>query len=259
MGSRPRIGVTAPAQGGYGSWLFTRLILGFYGAKAVKLTTKRKVDLHALHGFVIAGGADVDPRLYGKELKQEWEAERKRVFFLKSWLLLPLVFLVRVFSSRTHSKDADNARDTLELAVIAHAFEKNLPLLGICRGMQLMNIYHKGTLHQEIKDFYTESPHLTTLLPRKTIHIALHSKLYEILGHQRYRVNSLHHQSIDLLGEKLHKVAWESNGIIQAIEAPAHPFFVGIQWHPEYLLQFRPQRAFFFHLVAAAKSQKVTP
>jgi len=255
MGGKPCIGVTAPAKGGFGSWLFTRLVLAMYGAKAVKITTRQPVDVQAYQGFVIAGGADIDPRLYGKELKEEWDTMAR--FSLKAWLLLPLVLVVRVFSSDTNSRNVDKERDALELEIIAHAFKYRVPLLGICRGMQLMNIYRKGTLHQEIKDFYVESPHLTTLLPRKTIYIDANSALYGILGHERYRVNSLHHQSIDRLGEGLRKVAWEANGIVQAIEAPEHPLFIGLQWHPEYLLQFAPQRAFFFRLVTLAKH--VTP
>jgi putative glutamine amidotransferase len=253
MGKRVRIGVSAPAKGGYGSWLFTRIILAFYGAKAVKITTTRDVHIFTCKGFVIAGGADIDPRLYGEQLEIEWKEERKNRFWLKSYLMLPLVFLVRFFSSSTDSTQVDEARDKLELSIIEFALKNKLPILGICRGMQLMNIYKGGTLHKDIKAFYIETPHINTLLPKKTIHIQKNSLLFQILRHDRYRVNSLHHQSIDKLGDGLRSVAMEKNGVIQAIEDSVHPFYIGIQWHPEYLLQFAPQRALFFQLIKYAK------
>jgi len=253
MGKRAIIGVTAPAKGGYGSWLFTRIVLNLYGAKAIKITTLGNVDISTCKGFVIAGGADIDPRLYGEQLEKELKEEKNEQFWLKSYLLLPLVFLVRFFSSSTDSTQADRARDKLELEIIEYAYKNNLPILGICRGMQLMNIYRCGTLHKDIKAFYTETPHINTLLPKKTIHITKDSLLFKILGHERYRVNSLHHQSIDQLGKGLKIVAKEENGVIQAIEEKKHPFYIGLQWHPEYLLQFKPQRALFYHLIQKAK------
>lgn len=254
MGKRVNIGVSAPAKGGFGSWIFTRIILLLYGARAIKITTKKSVDISTCKGFVIAGGADIDPRLYGEQLEREWKEERKSKFWLKSYLLLPFVFLVRFFSSNTSSSQTDEERDKLELSLIKHAHENGLPILGICRGMQLMNIYKDGSLHKDIKAFYTETPHINTLLPKKTIYIAKDSLLYGILKHEKYRVNSLHHQSIDRLGEGLRIAAKEKNEIIQAIEDREHPFFIGLQWHPEYLLQFAPQRALFYNLVKKAQS-----
>lgn len=253
MGIRPKVGVSAPAKGGYGSWIFTYIILTLNGVKAIKITTNNRMDFSTCKGFIIAGGADIDPRLYGKQLEKEFKEEKERDFKLKSYLLLPFIFMIRFFSSSTNSTQIDEDRDKLELSLIKFAHENKLPIIGICRGMQLMNIYKGGTLHKDIKALYTEKPHINTLLPRKTIHISKNSLLYEIIQHNQYQVNSLHHQSIDQLGKNLKVVATENNGVIQAIEDQSHPFFIGLQWHPEYLLQFHAQRRLFIEFIKKIK------
>lgn len=153
----------------------------------------------------------------------------------------------------------DPARDALEKELIHRALAAGLPLLGICRGAQLLNVVRGGTLHQDLHEFYEETPHITTLLPRKTVNIAPNSHLAAILQKTRSNINALHRQGINELGYGLRVVAAEENGIVQAVEDPDAPFLLGVQWHPEYLPHHRSQRQIFKALVTAAQDRAAAP
>jgi len=149
----------------------------------------------------------------------------------------------------------DPARDQLELSLLERFLPQQLPVLGICRGAQIINVHCGGTL---IGDIYTTYDHVRrqrTVLPRKQVDIATGSRLHTLLDVSRCRVNSLHHQAVDRLGDTLHVVARDRDGLVQAIEAPECPYLIGVQWHPEFLVFNRPQQRLIRGLVDAARKR----
>ncbi len=109
-----------------------------------------------------------------------------------------------------------------------------------------MNVALGGSLYQDIGHFYSEeTSNVRSVLPRKTVAVAEGSELAKTLGTLRCKVNALHDQSIRELGDQLVVCAREDNGVIQAIERRGHPFFIGVQWHPEYLFYLPTQFALF--------------
>ena len=171
------------------------------------------------------------------------------------YAMSPFIYLVRrLFRLSRGSGGPDPARDALELALIARAEATDLPVLGICRGAQLLNIHAGGTLHQDLSGFYTERPHRWTVFPRKAIAIAPRSRLQETIGRGRCEVNSLHKQAVDAIGQGLTVVARDDRGVVQGIEDASRRFWIGVQWHPEYLPQVPEQRRLFSALVDAARA-----
>ena len=253
---RPLIGVTGPDRGGLAAWLATWLAVRRAGGRAVRITPRRPHAGLVPDALIIGGGADVDPILYGAQhvkLLQELEAvEPRRVQRLLGLILYPLLWLLRrTLLTRFSGSDAD--RDRLEQTLIRDALERGVPLLGICRGMQLLNVVCGGTLHQGLEGFYEEHPQIRSVLPRKRVVLSEGSRLRDILGCANCAVNALHDQAIDRLGDGLQPVAREPSGVVQAVEHTGAPFAVGVQWHPEYLPQRRDQQALFRALVDAAR------
>jgi putative glutamine amidotransferase len=219
---KPLIGVTGSSRGGQTMWLFNRLALWRAGARAARITADGPVRLEGLQGVVIGGGDDIDAALYGASLQPT----------------------VRV----------DPERDRLELRVLDRALERGLPVLGICRGAQMLNVHRGGSLHPDIHAVYVEAPRMRTPLPRKTVRVERGSHLHAMLGGlDRCRVNALHHQSVDRVGQGLRVVACDEAGIVQAIESDADGFRLGVQWHPEFLVLDRRQQGLFRALAEAAR------
>ena len=130
--------------------------------------------------------------------------------------------------------------------MLRYADATQLPLLGICRGAQLMNVFAGGTLHQSL-DMYIETPQAWTVLPQKEIQICQNTELRRLFG-ERCRVNSLHRQAIARPGAELEISAYDSDRIVQGIERSS-PYWLGVQWHPEYLPQSAEQQRLFRALV----------
>ncbi len=275
----------------------TRIAVARAGGRAVRITPTRPRSMDGLHGVIIGGGADVDPKLYNedrvvpelrrqlrKEVKRRWQRRETwaligftpeegfkpslrcqwraglkllgyRVGMIVDLTLLILLWTVRnLMSISSIAALAEQAnRDELEVPLLRESISRGIPVLGICRGMQLINVCLGGSLHQEISVFYEESPILTTLLPRKRIQVSATSSLRRILRHMSLRVNSLHYQSVKTLGQGLRCVALESNGVIQGIEHTGSSFILGVQWHPEYLPLERAQQRLFSAFVNAAR------
>jgi putative glutamine amidotransferase len=256
LGVRTTIGITGPDRGGLIAWLMTALAVKRCGAKPVRITATRPRDASTLDGVIIGGGTDVDPFHYGEEPQAEGNDDGEQNSAL-DWLVGLLLGLVRVLFARHSLQDYDPDRDRMETHLIQHALYNKLPVLGICRGAQLMNVVLGGSLHQQITDFYTEeTSNIRSVLPRKTVDVATPSLLQQVLQMNTCRVNALHDQSINKLGDDIQVSARESTGVIQAIERHGHPFFIGVQWHPEYMPQSATQQKLFRSLVASAVSRE---
>jgi putative glutamine amidotransferase len=181
-------------------------------------------------GLLLTGGGDVDPARYGHQ---------------------PHPRLGRV----------DPERDAFELAAYRAARARRLPVLAICRGPQLVNVAHGGTLHQHLPARAESIQHDQADISGRPLHpvaIAPGSALARALGASALSVNTFHHQAIDALGEGLVAVAHSADGVIEAIEGadPSGGWLLGVQWHPEltyaaYPEQRAPFRAFLDAVRAA--------
>jgi putative glutamine amidotransferase len=180
-----------------------------------------------LDGLMFTGGGDVEPGVYGGE-------------------------------SHERVGEVDTDRDRVELHLFRNAVQSGLPFLGICRGIQLVNVGLGGSLYPDIAaerpgalkhDFYPGWPrdHLA-----HTIEASLGSQIREILDVDTLEVNSLHHQGIDRLAPALHATAHAPDGLVEAVELPDHPFGLAVQWHPECLPADPAMRALFRAFVQAA-------
>lgn len=253
MSARPIIGVTGPDRGGFTAWQMTALALRRCGATPLRITPGRRVDQQQLDAVIIGGGTDIDPFHYGEQ-SEAYDSQSNQTSTALDWLVGLLLGVFRAIFASYSSQHYDPQRDTMEQNMIEFALDKNLPVLGICRGAQLMNVVMGGSLHQDIGHFYTEDTNnIRSILPRKTITVSTQSMLHHYLNTGSCQVNALHRQSINQLGENLMVSACEPNGVVQAIEMRGHHFFLGVQWHPEYMPQSKTQQGLFQGLSDCAK------
>ncbi|HEX6142190.1 MAG TPA: type 1 glutamine amidotransferase [Geminicoccaceae bacterium] len=222
--SRPRIAVTSSRGWGRWLWWWCWLSLTRAGGRAVRLRPGHAYELDRLDGLLIGGGDDISPTLYDAELD-------------------PAV-------------KVDPERDQLELEALEHAARRDLPVLGICRGSQMINVFFGGSLHIDIYAVYEAAPKMRTVLPKKTVHVTPGSRLDRILDCRKCRVNALHHQSVDRVGQGLEVVARDEHGMVQGIERPAGTYLIGVQWHPEFLILDRGQQRLFRRLVEVAAERR---
>lgn len=155
--------------------------------------------------------------------------------------------------------EVDKERDQIEIFLVKESIEKNLPFLGICRGIQVINVALGGTLYEDLVDqrpaslrhsYFPEFPR--QYLAHK-IQIEPQSQLAGILGRSSAPVNSLHHQGLKLLAPGLRASAYAPDGLVEACEIPSHRFGLAVQWHPEWLPEEAAMPTLFEHFVAAAK------
>lgn len=216
--TRPLIGVTVSRRSGWRIFPLVAANVWLAGGRAVRWQGVEAVDVGAVDGVIVGGGDDISPTLYGGEIRAEVRLDRRR--------------------------------DAMERDILRAALADGAPVLGICRGAQMLNVVLGGTLHQ---DAYAAFPsrYVRTILPRKTLRIAPGARLARICGEEPMKVNALHTQSVDRLGEGLRVAARDDGDMIQAIERPGDPFALGVQWHPEHLIYARRQRRIFRALVEA--------
>jgi putative glutamine amidotransferase len=178
-------------------------------------------------GLLLSGGGDIKPALFGEEDSS---------------------FLWQV----------DEQRDRTELALTRWALAERLPLLAICRGIQMLNVAAGGTLIQDIPTQVSGAlSHSTVFRPLSQIAHAVEvvtgSRLTGLVGAGEVEVNSAHHQAVKSVGTGLVVTARAPDGIVEGLESPAHPFCIGVQWHPEVMAENHPEmRRLFAGLVEAA-------
>lgn len=157
-------------------------------------------------GLLLPGGADIDPSFYGREREEK-------------------------------CGKPNELRDKNEFQIFRAFVETKKPVLCICRGFQLLNTVYGGTLYQDIADI-KKCSHFDFLKRAKPVHkisISKPSVLYEIFGTAEAGVNSLHHQSVEKIGENLTVSAVSEDGFVEGLELKGHPFCIGVQWHPEHM------------------------
>lgn len=184
------------------------------------------IDLiDVLDGIVLAGGSDCDPSVYGQECHPT---------------VVPM----------------DERRQSHDLALARLARAHGVPALGICLGMQMMNIAAGGTLIQDIpSQLASEVSHAAEgeTRTRHDVRIVEGTRLAWILAQRELNVNSSHHQAVGEIGGSLRAAAHALDGVVEAIEDPHHPFYLGLQWHPEDMKSEASADAVFATFVAAAR------
>jgi putative glutamine amidotransferase len=177
-----------------------------------------------LDGLVLSGGPDLAPAAYGGEPHRELGS-------------------------------TEPGLDAFEYAIAQEALRSELPILGICRGAQTLNVVRGGTLHQHLPDVVGKViEHRQTVdgaVPTHSVTILPGSRLATALGTTQLSVNSFHHQAVDRVGTGLRACAWAQDGTIEAIEDWERPFVLAVQWHAE-TLRVPGQQALFEELVSVA-------
>jgi putative glutamine amidotransferase len=223
---QPRIGITKPKGRDHGSYSLIALGVRLSGATPVALTPGDAISPQSVDGLILGGGGDIFPMLYDDVPKQGYLYDRER--------------------------------DALEIGLAKRASDEDIPVMGVCRGAQLLNVMRGGSLHLDASKAYEDAHYpdsfLAKIFFRKPIAAIAGSIIQRALGSEKAFVNSLHKQSIKRVGEGLEVTAREPNGIVQAVEDPRKRFFVGVQFHPEFMLHRRKFRRVFKLLSEAAKN-----
>ncbi|GAA3150024.1 gamma-glutamyl-gamma-aminobutyrate hydrolase family protein [Nonomuraea roseoviolacea] len=213
--SRPVIGITTyvePAR--YTVWELDAALLPFMYVEQVVRAGGQPVLLPPagepgpvaarLDGLILAGGGDIDPARYREE-------PHERVSYVRGF------------------------RDDAEFALLAAALEREVPYLGVCRGLQVLNVALGGSLHQHLPDVVGHTEHSPG--PGEFGHLPVRpvpgSRLAKALGTEPVEVPHYHHQAVDRLGLGLSVTATAADGTVEAVELDGHPFAVAVQWHPE--------------------------
>ncbi len=223
---RPVIGITRPERGDTLAVWAMKLAVWLAGGEPLELTARAPRDPRSIDGLIFGGGSDVYPKRYQGQPKPGYRYDLARGDMEASWAL----------AARRHQ----------------------LPVLGVCRGAQMLNVLAGGTLHADLSGFETDRPKniIRRFFHRMPVRLRFKTKLWEVTRcGARLRVNAIHEQAIDRLGAGLTVSAREPNGIVQGIEDPSKPFWIGVQFHPEFLIYRAPFRHIFSALVQCARER----
>ncbi|MCC5575062.1 MULTISPECIES: gamma-glutamyl-gamma-aminobutyrate hydrolase family protein [Microtetraspora] len=228
--SRPVIGITCyvePAK--FTVWEMTAALLPYMYVERVSRAGGQPVILPPagdpatvagrLDGLIIAGGGDIDPARYGSPPHDQTGYIRK-------------------------------FRDEAEFRVLRAALDAGMPFLGVCRGMQVLNVARGGTLHQHLPDIVGHSGHSPAPGTFGRIPVRLSPTLAKIYEAEEVTPAHYHHQAIDRLGDGLAVTAHADDGTIEAVELDGHPFAHAVQWHPE-----ADEHAPVFHALVTAAAR----
>jgi len=218
------IGISGPARRRVAQRLIS-FSLRLQGARTYYIRPGARVDVSLLDGLVLSGGTHVHPGRYGQE---------------------PQV-----------SARYDHARDTTDYLLLKQAESVGIPVLGICRGAQLINIFHGGSLCQNVTPLRVNTRHRPLLLPMQTVRLVNTSRLGQLMRAPVIGANRIHSQAIKRLGKNLQVTAVDNDLFVQAIESTQGQWLMGLQWHPEYLLYHSGHRRIFHEFVQAALSFKL--
>lgn len=196
------------------------------GLDHVALTPEEARTIEGLDGLLVTGGgADINPALYGQQPIPETDGP------------------------------PDKERDLMEIQLIKAALETDLPMLCICRGMQMLSVVHGGDLNQHIPEYTVHRVKPPPGHRHEMVHsirVAPGTKLAEILGVEQHPVNSRHHQAVNHVGKYLNVSARAPDNVIEAIERPDKRFVIGCQWHPEESVRTSPGDRRIFEEFASA-------
>jgi putative glutamine amidotransferase len=197
------------------------------GMEPVRAFVGEAVSLDGASGVLLMGGTDVNPKLYNE-------------------------------APRPETDEPDDERDEVEIRIIDEALQRDMPILAICRGLQILNVQHGGTLIQHLSpaephDLETEDKGA----PAHEVAIAGNTLLAQIAGRERWRVNSRHHQAVQKIGRQLQVSARAvEDGTVEALERPDKRFVIAVQWHPEDQALRDEEQAKLFRAFAEAVSDR---
>jgi putative glutamine amidotransferase len=210
--AKPLIGITTYVEpASWGHWQLEAALVPYDYVRAVERAGGRAVlvppdddgieeVLDALDGLIFSGGNDLTPESYGAEADPT-------------------------------TNGTNPARDSGELTLLRAALERDLPVLAICRGVEVLNVVRGGDLVQHLPDVVGHEEHraVSGEFSEHGVRVDPSSRIEEVRG----PVKSHHHQGLGRIGEGLREVAWADDGVVEAVEDPAKPFVVGVLWHPE--------------------------
>lgn len=177
--------------------------------------------LDRLDGLVFTGGPDINPARWGEKKHPKTELLHKD-------------------------------KEKSDFILTENALKRDMPILGICGGHQLINVALGGSLHQHIPDLVGKDNHSKGKM-HKVVDVKADSQLKEIIRLNETAVKSFHHQAINKVGSGLETTSFAEDGIIESIESKNHRFIIGIQWHPERMQDSKPQIALFNEIVKQSK------